>query len=141
MSKLSNVVKYDVVKKTVYDKLVTKVNAIPLNNIDTSDFALKTNYNTDKTELEKRTPNVTDFVKKAKLTELADKIPDVSNLATKAVLTTVEKIPQMLVVLLKKQTVIQKLMILKINLLTIITINILILHSLINWLLMFLMQD
>ena len=141
MSKLSNVVKYDVVKKTVYDKLVTKVNAIPLNNIDTSDFALKTNYNTDKTELEKRIPNVTDFVKKAKLTELADKIPDVSNLATKAVLTTVEKIPQMLVVLLKKQTVIQKLMILKINLLTIITINILILHSLRNWLLMFLMQD
>ena len=141
MSKISNVVKYDVVKKTVYDKLVTKVNAIPLNNIDTSDFALKTNYNTDKTELEKRIPNVTDFVKKAKLTELADKIPDVSNLATKAVLTTVEKIPQMLVVLLKKQTVIQKLMILKINLLTIITINILILHSLINWLLMFLMQD
>ena len=141
MSKLSNVVKYDVVKKTVYDKLVTKVNAIPLNNIDTSDFALKTNYNTDKTELEKRIPNVTDFVKKAKLTELADKIPDVSNLATKAVLTTVEKIPQMLVVLLKKQTVIQKLMILKINLLTIITINILILHGLINWLLMFLMQD
>ena len=141
MSKLSNVVKYDVVKKTVYDKLVTKVNAIPLNNIDTSDFALKTSYNTDKTELEKRIPNVTDFVKKAKLTELADKIPDVSNLATKAVLTTVEKIPQMLVVLLKKQTVIQKLMILKINLLTIITINILILHSLINWLLMFLMQD
>ena len=54
LSKLSNVVKYDVVKKTVYDKLVTKVNAIPLNNIDTSDFALKTNYNTDKTELEKK---------------------------------------------------------------------------------------
>ena len=141
MSKLSNVVKYDVVKKTVYDKLVIKVNAIPLNNIDTSDFALKTNYNTDKTESEKRIPNLTDFVKKAKLTELACKIPDVSNLATKTVLTTVEKNPQMLVVLLKKQTVIQKLMILKINLLTIITINILILHSLINWLLMFLMQD
>ena len=141
MSKLSNVVRYDVVKKTVYDKLVIKVNAIPLNNIDTSDFALKTNYNTDKTESEKRIPNLTDFVKKAKLTELAYKIPDVSNLATKTVLTTVEKNPQMLVVLLKKQTVIQKLMILKINLLTIITINILILHSLINWLLMFLMQD
>ena len=102
MSKLSNVVKYDVVKKTVYDKLVTKVNAIPLNNIDTSDFALKTNYNTDKTELEKRIPNVTDFVKKAKLTELADKIPDVSNLATKAVLTTVEKKPPDVSRLVKK---------------------------------------
>ena len=40
--KLSNVVKNDVVKKDVY-KLVTKVNAI-----DTSDFVLKTKYDTDK---------------------------------------------------------------------------------------------
>ena len=37
LSKLSNVVKNDVVKKTVYDKLVTKVN-----NIDTGNFVLKT---------------------------------------------------------------------------------------------------
>ena len=37
LSKLSDVVKNDVVKKTVYDKLVTKVN-----KIDTSGFALKT---------------------------------------------------------------------------------------------------
>ena len=44
-SKLSDVLKYDVAKKTAYDKLVTKVN-----NIDTSDFALKTKYQTDKTE-------------------------------------------------------------------------------------------
>ena len=51
-------------KKTIYDKLVTKVN-----NIDTSDFVLKTKYNTDKTELENKIPNVTDFVKEAKLTE------------------------------------------------------------------------
>ena len=62
MSKLSNVVKNDVVKNIVYDKLVTEVNAISLNNIDTSDFVLKINYNTDKTQLEKRIPNVTDFV-------------------------------------------------------------------------------
>ena len=48
LSKLSDVVKVNVVKTTVYDKLVGKVN-----NIDTSDFELKTNYNTDKTELEK----------------------------------------------------------------------------------------
>ena len=39
--KLSNVVKNDVVNKDVYDKLVTKVN-----NIDTSEFVLKTKYNT-----------------------------------------------------------------------------------------------
>ena len=75
LSKLRDIVKNDVVKKTVYDELVAKVN-----NIDTNDFVLKTKYNTDKTVLEKKIPNVTDFVKKAKLTELENKIPDVSNL-------------------------------------------------------------
>ena len=89
LSKLSDVVKNDVVKKTVYNKLVAKVD-----NIDTSDFVLKTKYQTDKTELEKKIPDVTDFVKKTKLTELENKIPDISNLATKTALTTVEnKIP------------------------------------------------
>ena len=39
LRKLSDVVKNDVVKKTVYDQLVAKVN-----NIDTSDFVLKTRY-------------------------------------------------------------------------------------------------
>ena len=89
MSKLSDAVKNDVVKKTVYDKLAAKVN-----NIDTSDFILKTKYQTDKAEQEKKIPNVTDFVKKTKLTELENKIPDVSSLARKIALTTVEnKIP------------------------------------------------
>ena len=59
MSKLSNVVKNDVVKKAVYDKLSAKVN-----NIDASDFILKTRYQTDKTELEKKIPDVSDLVKK-----------------------------------------------------------------------------
>ena len=36
-------------KKTVYDKLAGKVN-----NIDTSDFVLKTKYQTDKTKIEKK---------------------------------------------------------------------------------------
>ena len=61
-----------------------------VNNIDTSDFVLKTKYQTDKTELEKKIPNVTHFVKEAKLTELESKIPDISNLATKTALTSVE---------------------------------------------------
>ena len=61
LSKLCDVVKNDVVKKSVYEKLATKVN-----NIDTSDFALKTKYQTDKTELENKITNVTDFVKKNK---------------------------------------------------------------------------
>ena len=69
----------------MYDKLVAKIN-----NIDTNDFVLKTKYDTDKIELENKIPNVTDFVKKVKLTELENKIPDVSNSATKTALTAVE---------------------------------------------------
>ena len=89
LSKLSNVVKNDVVKKAVYDKLAAEVN-----NVDTSDFALKTKYPTDKAELEKEIPDVTVFVKKTKLAQVEDKIPDASSLATKTALTTVEnKIP------------------------------------------------
>ena len=84
LSKLSDVIKNDVVK-TVYDKLVANVN-----NIDTNDLVLKTKYNTEKTELEKKIPDETDFVKEAKLTELENTIPDISNLATKTVLTAVE---------------------------------------------------
>ena len=81
LSKLSDVVKNDVVKKTVYDKLVAKVN-----NIDTSDFVLKTKYQTDKTELENKISDVSNLVKKTKLTELENNIPDISNLATKPAL-------------------------------------------------------
>ena len=43
LSKLCDVVKTDVIKKTVYDKLVPKVNSI-----DTSAFVLETNYDPDK---------------------------------------------------------------------------------------------
>ena len=43
LSKFSDVVKNNVVKKAVCDKLVAKVN-----NIDTSRFALKSKYDTNK---------------------------------------------------------------------------------------------
>ena len=89
LSRLSNVVKNDVVKKTVYDKLVAKVN-----NNDTSDFVLKTNFNTKFTGLENKIPNTSGLVKKTdyntKITEIENKIPDISGLATKTALTTVE---------------------------------------------------
>ena len=49
----------------MHDKLAAKVN-----NIDTGDFVLKTKYQTDKTELERKIPDVTDFVKKTKLDTL-----------------------------------------------------------------------
>ena len=119
LSKLSDVVKDDVVKKTVYDELVAKVN-----NIDTSDFVLKTNYQTDKTELEKKISDVGNLVKKAKLTEFENKIPDVSSLATKVALTAVEnKISDVSRLVKKKKTITQKLQKLKTNLLTISMTN------------------
>ena len=49
LSRLSDVVKNDVVKKTAFDKLVAKVN-----NIDTTVFVLKTTYDTNKSDLEKK---------------------------------------------------------------------------------------
>ena len=125
LSKLSDVVKNDVVKKAVYYKLVAKVN-----NIDTSDFALKTKYQTDKTALEKKIPYVSNLVKKPNLTEL-EKNRDVSSLATKAAVTAVEKKIPSVSSLVKKQTMTQELVSLKINLLIIIMTNMLLLQSLI----------
>ena len=49
LSKLGNVVKNDVVKKTVYDKLVPKVD-----NIDTSGLVKETDCNTKITEIENK---------------------------------------------------------------------------------------
>ena len=43
LSKLYHIIKNDVVKKTVYNKLVAKVN-----NVDSSRFVLKTKYKADK---------------------------------------------------------------------------------------------
>ena len=62
LSKLGDVVKNDVFKKTVYDKLVAKVNSI-----DTSGFLLKTKYDSNKRELEKKIPDTSGLVKKNRL--------------------------------------------------------------------------
>ena len=75
LSKLSDVVKYDVVKKTVYNKLVAKVD-----NIDTSKFVLKTKYNTDKTELENKIPDISNLATKTALPAIENKIPSLNNL-------------------------------------------------------------
>ena len=64
LSKLGDVVKNVVIKNILYDKLVVKVN-----NIGTSKFVLKTEYETDKAVLEKKISDVTDFVKETKCTE------------------------------------------------------------------------
>ena len=93
LSKLSNVVKNDVVKKTVYDKLVAKVD-----NIDTRGLVKKTNYNTKISEIEDKISDTSGLVKKTdyntKITEIESKIPDISGLTSKTALTTVaNKIP------------------------------------------------
>ena len=81
LSKLSDVVKNDVAKKDVYDKLVAKVN-----NINTSRFVLKTmiqmiwinhlyhKYDTDKSELEIKISDTSGLVKK---TDYNAKIADI----------------------------------------------------------------
>ena len=134
----------------MYDKLVAKVN-----NTDSSDFVKKTDYNTKITEIEDKIPGTTtSFLKKTdyntKVTAIEGKIPDISDLATKTALTTVEnKIPSInnsatktalttvetkipsISGLVKKQTTILRLLILKINSIIIITINMLLPQSLI----------
>ena len=102
LSKLSSVVKNYIVKKTVYDKLVAKVN-----NVDTSGLVKKTDYNTKITEIKDKIPDSHSFVKKTdyntKIIEIEGKIPDISGLATKSALTTVKnKIPS-ITGLVKKQ--------------------------------------
>ena len=66
LSKLSNIVKNNVAKKIVYNKLVAKVN-----NVDTSGFVLKTKYHRDKSDIEKKK---TDY--NAKISEIEKKVAD-----------------------------------------------------------------
>ena len=106
----------EVVKKTVYDKLVAKVNFI-----DISGFVLKTKYDTDKSNLEnkisnadKNIPDTSGLAKKktdynAKIIEIEGKIPSITALATTAALTAVEnKIPDINNLVKEKQIMTQK---------------------------------
>ena len=68
-------VKNDVIKKSDYGKLVTRVD-----NIDTNGLVKKTDYNTKIPEIEGKVPDTSDFVKK---TDYNTKITDISNLFKK----------------------------------------------------------
>ena len=103
LAKLSNVVKNDVVKKTDYNTLKSKVDSI-----DVSKYVGRTKYETDGKAIydkidavEKKILVLTDFVTtarfnheknllatKAALTTVESKIPDVSTLATKTSLSS-----------------------------------------------------
>ena len=64
------------------------------NNINTTGFVLKTTYDTDKSNLEKKIPDRSNLAKKNKLntkiTETENKIPGISGLGTNSTLTAVE---------------------------------------------------
>ena len=107
LAKLSNVVKNDVVKKTDYNTLKNKVDAI-----DTLKFVSRIKFTTDTNALddevdkfEKRIPDISGLATKSSVTRLITeqedytdkvkkKIPDISGLASKSELTAAEnKIP------------------------------------------------
>ena len=116
LAKLSNVVKKDVVKKTEYNTLKSKVDAV-----DASNYVSRTKYEKDGSEfedkltkIENKIPGISDSAKKSSITSLLptstfnskiteienkitssnNKIPNITNLATKTELTNVEnKIP------------------------------------------------
>ena len=121
LSKLSNVVNDDVVKKSKYDELLAKVN-----NIDISGFLLKTNYDTEKSDLEKKMNDenkkvldINELVKK--ISELKGKIACNTGLTTTAALTIVEnKILDVNKLVKKKQIMMQKYQKLSLILITIV---------------------
>ena len=54
-----------------------------MDNIDATDLVLKTKYNTDKTELENKIPDISNLATKTALTAIENKIPSISNLVKK----------------------------------------------------------
>ena len=72
LPKLFSVVKNDVIKKTEYNKLVTKGD-----NIDTNNFVLKTKYDTDIGEINKAIKKGSGVASKDDLDPVKNKIPNV----------------------------------------------------------------
>ena len=96
LAKLGNNVANDVMAKTQFSTLVSKVHSI-----DTTNFVSKIKYEKDGSDFEdkinkvdKKIYDVSDLVKKSGLTAVESKIPDASGLARKSALTAIEtKIP------------------------------------------------
>ena len=110
LSKLNNVVKNEVVKKTEYTAKIKNIeNKIP----DITNLAAKTILNTKVNEVRTEISSITGLATTSALTAVKNKIPNVSNLV-------------------KKLTMIQKLMNLKRKLLIISMTNILLLQNLIS---------
>ena len=93
LSKLSNVVKNEVVKKTEYD---TKIKIIEDEIPDISNLFTKTNLNTKINEVKNEIPSITGLATTSTLTAVENKIPSTSNLIKKTdydTKVTLRKIP------------------------------------------------
>ena len=100
LTKLSEVVKNDVIKKIDYNAKVTEIeNKIP----DRSNLATKTAL----TAVENKMPDTSGLIKKtdynAKITDLQNKTLDISNLATKTVVTNLSNTVPDINTLIKKK--------------------------------------
>ena len=95
LGKLCNSVNNGVVKKTLYNQLVTKVNAIDTKTPSTSRLVTKRRYDSDKQALEKKIedgykkiPNITGQINNTKITEIEKKIPVVTGIVNTAAFST-----------------------------------------------------
>ena len=80
LSKLSDVVNNDVVKKTEYDAKIKNIeDKIP----DISNLATKSNFNTNINEVKNKIPSITGLATTSALTIVENKISSISNLVKK----------------------------------------------------------
>ena len=87
------------VDKLDIDKLVpVPTDLSKLSNVVKNDVVKKTDYNTKVADIEGKTPDVSNLAAKTALTAVENKIPDASTLVTKTALTTVENKILMLVI-------------------------------------------
>ena len=81
LSKLSDVVKNDVVKKTGYDELAKNVHAI-----DTSAFVKQADYDCKINETKGQISNINGLATTATLNNVKNKIPNISDLVKKQIM-------------------------------------------------------
>ena len=81
LSKLSNLVKNEVAKKTEYD---AKIKSIEDKIPDISDLATKSNLNTKINEVKNKIPSITGLATTSSLNTVENKIPSICNLVKKA---------------------------------------------------------
>ena len=142
LSKLTDVVKNDVVKKDVYN---AKIKTIEDKILDITNLATNVCLNAKMNEVKGEIPSITNLATtaalNAKINEVKGEIPNTNNLATTTALTAVEKKKPNVSNLVKKLTITQKLVKLKRKLLIIIMINVLLVQNLISLQHKFLLQD